>query len=130
MRPNSLTILFAGLLFMAGDSWLAQDARSEEQLLQKKLEKFFKAETKMAKSMLSDFNTEQVDRILNDYKKGRSLKENRIFWLMEEYFQRKADKIASRRLIFLFIAVIALIFLLITMVWANLREQKKLLSKL
>ena len=120
-----LTIFFGADYLLA-----AQVDKHKDQDLQKKLEKFLKAKTKEAKSMLSEFSNQEIDQVLNNYKKDKLPEENRMLWLIEEGFQRKADKIAASRLIFLFVAVIALISLLILLVWANLREQKKLQSRL
>ena len=101
-----------------------------DEALSRKLEYFLQTNTQEARSMVTDFKTQQIESILNNYKKNMSQEGNRTIWLIEEYYQRKADRIASSRLVFLFIAVVVLILLLVIMVWMNLKEQKKLYSKL
>ena len=74
-----------------------------------KLDTFLKAPTEEAQNQLKYFKSTELQTIWNSYKNEKTLEEQRKLWLIEEYFKRESDRIASDRLMYLFWAVLLLL---------------------
>ena len=96
--------------------------------LGQKLNRFLEADTSQARELLADFSSRELELLWNDYRRDKPLQEKRIFWLLEEYHSRKADEIATSRLIYLSLAVTLLFLLIIAFLYSTVSQQKKLLE--
>ena len=75
--------------------------------------------------MLAEFDSVELEIMWNHYKKKKTLQEKRILWLIEEYHARKADEIATSRLVYLFLAVVLLFIIIIIFLQTIIVQQKK-----
>ena len=134
MKPNFnffrshfyFLILTCILLFFSYQIFSKPLSKSFEQ----KLKYFLEANTQKSTSILSSFSDNELESFWNIYKDKKTLKEKRIFWLLNEYHSRKANKIATNRLIYLFMAMFLLFSLILIFLYTIISQQKKILSKL
>lgn len=82
----------------------AQTAQGVSKIDQKK-HNFYSADTKAAKSFMADFTEAELEQVLNEYKQGKTLAEQRTLWLIGELEARKADRVAADRLLYVFLAL-------------------------
>ena len=95
-----------------------------------KINLFFKASTEEARNQLKYFkNTELLD-VWNEYKKSKTIEEQRNLWLIEEYYMRESDRIASDRLSYLFLAVLLLLSFIFTTLIFIYKKQDNISKKL
>ncbi len=134
MKPNFnffrshcyFLILTCILLFFSYQIFSKPLSQSFEQ----KLKYFLEANTQKSTSILSSFSDNELESFWNIYKEKKTLKEKRVFWLLNEYHSRKANKIATNRLIYLFMAMVLLFSLILIFLYTIISQQKKILSKL
>jgi cell division protein FtsL len=90
---------------------------------------FLNAETTEARNLLSGFSFAMLEKYTNQYMSApnmKNIKEARKLWLVEEYYKRKADKVASERLFYVFLAVTLLMLLILVLTFRIYQMQKKL----
>lgn len=68
---------------------------------------FLTADTAKARAGMSKFSDDDLQRIVNAFKKGHTKSDQRIFWLVEESYRRNAERVAAERIRFLYLAVLA-----------------------
>jgi len=97
-----------------------------EQNLDQKLEQFLAAPTDKAKDLLSQFTDSELEQVYNKYRNGKTIEEQRKLWLIEDSFNRKADRVAASRLKYLAIGVITLMVLVLYFSWNTYRLQQNI----
>lgn len=93
---------------------------------------FLNAETAEARNLLSGFSYQALENYTDQYMNSgnnQNIKEARKLWLVEEYYKRKADKIASERLFYVFLAVTLLTLLILVLTFRIYQMQKNLLNQ-
>lgn len=93
-----------------------------------KFEEFLHLPTNKAQDFISKFSDEELTKIWDTYKQEKPVKEQRIFWLLEAEANRKADKIASERLFYLYVALLFLGILFFVFIFMIYFRQKKFLQ--
>ncbi len=93
-----------------------------------KVDAFIKADTQKARMLLRGFTTAELQKAFNQYKKDKPLSEQRMLWLIEEYHQREADRVAQSRLNYLFAAFLIYLTLIFGFVLFIFFKQKAMSS--
>ncbi|MDH4261517.1 MAG: hypothetical protein OEV78_00570 [Spirochaetia bacterium] len=131
MKVNKKIRMAATIILMFKVSTLySQDTGKSED--EKSFELFYNAETKEARNILSGFSFEMLENFTNQYMSSdkmqnvQNIKESRKFWLIEEYYKRKADKTAADRFFYVFLAVTILLLLIFILTFRIYQMQKKL----
>ncbi len=119
--------ILAGIEVTGPHSFYSKEKNTE---LQKKLDKFLDTRNPVEHSMLTQFSSEELLRVWNEYKKEKPLKEKRKLWIIEEYFMREGNRIASSRLIYLFLAINLLLLLIWMSIWSIHQKQNAMARKL
>ncbi len=104
-------------LFLLSGTVYAQAGSSDATALSKKKHNFYSADTQEAKGRMADFTEAELEQILNEYKNGKTIMEQRTLWLIGELEARKADRVAADRLFYLFLAVVLTVTLILGFVW-------------
>jgi len=90
---------------------------------------FLNAETTEARNLLSGFSYQALESYTEQYMNSagaQDIKESRKLWLVEEFYKRKADKTASERLFYVFLAVTLLTLLILVLTFRIYQMQKSL----
>ncbi len=126
MRPLIFFILLA-----AGYSNAANFSppRVENPQLQKSLENFLNSDTEDARRLLRSFTREELLEIFSAYRQTKSVQEQRYLWLIEEFHEREADRVAAERLWYVFLAVTLLMTGIFTFSLLTYFTQRKLTQK-
>lgn len=95
-----------------------------------RFERFLASPTNQAQDLISQFSDEEIITIWNYYKEGKSLSEQRIFWLIEAHLNRKADNIAVSRLFYLYLALLFLGVLFFSFIFFIYIRQKQIFKDL
>lgn len=95
-----------------------------------RFEKFLASPTAQAQDSISKFSDEEIILIWDSYKEGKSLSEQRIFWLIEAHLNRKADKIAASRLFYLYLALLLLGILFFVFIFIIYVRQKQIFKNI
>lgn len=90
------------------------------------IQEYLNAETTEARNLLSGFSFELLENYANEYTSSKDIKESRKLWIVEEYYKRKADKTASDRLFYVFLAVTLLMSLIFLLTFRIYQMQKNL----
>jgi hypothetical protein len=126
-------ILSMSLFWQIGISPVsAQGATKVELENDPAVQTFLNAETADARNLLSGFSYQMLENYTDQYMNSpdsQNLKEARKLWLVEEYYKRKADKTASERLFYVFLAVTLLTLLILILTFRIYQMQKSLLNQ-
>jgi len=111
------------VLLMFATALFAHDF--EEDSLSPKVREFLKAETAAARTKLAGFSDDELQQVVQTFKKSLSKPEQRLFWLSEEYYRRNAERVAAERIRYLFAAVIAALAIITSFSILTYMRQKK-----
>lgn len=103
MKLKILLVYFlGGIAINAADF----DTDSLPEKLAAETQRFFDADTGRARAQIAAFSDDDLQRITTAFKKAHAKQEQRLFWLIEESYRRNAERVASERIRFLYIAVL------------------------
>jgi hypothetical protein len=68
---------------------------------------FLSDDTAKARAGMAAFSDEDLQKIVNGFKKAHDASEQRLFWLSEELYRRNAERVAAERIRYLYYAVLA-----------------------
>ncbi len=115
-----------GFVFIGSHQTLSESVPEQ---IKKEFRLFLESDIEKARSMLSEFSSAELEIMWNHYKQNKTLREKRTLWLIEEHHARKADEVATSRLVYLFLAVVFLFIIMIIFLQTIISQQKKILSK-
>lgn len=97
------------LLFSAVLSSLSAEFEASllSDALAPRVKDFLEADTAKARSSMAGFSDEDLQRIVNAFKKDHAAGDQRMFWLAEELYRRNAERVAAERIRYLYYAVLA-----------------------
>ena len=97
------------LFFMSALASLSAefDTNTLSESLAPRVKDFLEADTAKARSAMAGFNDEELQRIVNAFKKDHASGDQRMFWLTEEFYRRNAERVAAERIRYLYYAVLA-----------------------
>jgi len=121
---NSKIVHLILIVFVITGTVYSQSIDDQEKTLQT----FFNAETQEARNIMSAFTYDFLENYANKYVEALTIKEGRKLWLVEEFYKRKADRTASERLYYVFMAV-TLLTILITFLTFRIYQMQKNLQK-
>lgn len=135
MIKKSLHIISLSLIGLLNFSYIFSNPAQKIDLvidsnLDRKLDFFLDAPIQNLESLIGKFTQNELQQIWSAYKKLKPIQEQRILRLIEESSTRKAEDIAQKNLIFLFIAITCLILLLTLFSFLTYKKQCSLEKKL
>lgn len=102
-----IPILFLTALFLTVPVSAEFESESLPEKLATPVKNFLEADTAAARSGMAAFSDEDLQKIVNAFKKSHSSADQRLFWLIEESYRRNAERVAAERIRYLYYAVLA-----------------------
>ncbi|MBS0616736.1 MAG: hypothetical protein JSR44_00995 [Spirochaetes bacterium] len=99
--------LLALLLVAAPALYADFDADVLPEKLAATTKEFLSTDTGKARAQMPTFGDDDLQRIATAFKKSHSKEEQRLFWLVEEFYRRNAERVAAERIRYLYYAVLA-----------------------
>lgn len=107
LTRKEIPLLFFAALFLTGPVAAEFDSESLPEKLATPVKNFLEADTAAARVGMAAFSDDDLQKIVNVFKKSHSAADQRMFWLIEESYRRNAERVAAERIRYLYYAVLA-----------------------